>query len=282
MDGLAAALLAFVEADALRDPAFAALVLTLPGEAEIAQEIAADVNPDAIHRARRELRRRIGAHSLAQLQGLRRDLAMTGRYSPDAASAGRRALANVALDLLAAIDPALGERLSGEQLDVATNMTDRLAAFSVLTTIPGAAREAAIGRFGERYGDEPLVLDKWFTLQAAIAEPETLERVKRLMEHPAFSIANPNRVRALVGSFAMLNQTAFHRGDGSGYDFVANIVLQVDGSNPQLASRLLTAFGPWRMMEEARRKHAERALRRVAEKANLSRDVADIARRSLG
>ncbi|MFC4174658.1 aminopeptidase N [Microvirga sp. GCM10011540] len=275
------ALRAFMEADALQDPAFAALAITLPGEADIAQEIGADVDPDAIHRARRHMRRHIGQACLETLQDFRRSLAETGAYSPDAASAGRRALRNASLDLLAAADAELGEALAGEQFASAGNMTDRLASLSVLTTLPGDAREKALAQFEERYRHEPLVLDKWFTLQAAIPEDGTLERVKRLMQHPAFSINNPNRVRSLVGSFAMLNQMQFNRADGSGYEFLADIVLRVDALNPQLAARLLTSFSSWRMMEKTRRGKAEQALRRIAGKPNLSRDVGDIAARSL-
>jgi aminopeptidase N len=279
---LADALLGFAERDAMSDPAFAALVFTLPSEADVAQEIGADVDPDAIHAGRRELRRRIGERCFDRFNGLREELRTRGRYSPDATSAGRRALANVALDLIAAADPSIGERVASEQFDTATNMTDRLAAFAVLTSIPGEARESAIAVFGERFHDEPLVLDKWFTLQAAISERGTLDRVKRLMGHPAFSMGNPNRVRSLIGSFAMLNQAEFNRPDGAGYDFLAEVVLELDQGNPQVAARLLTAFGSWRMVEKNRRERAEQALRRIAEKPNLSRDVGDIAQRSLG
>jgi aminopeptidase N len=282
LDGLTVAIRSFLETQAAADPAFAALVLAVPSEADIAQEIAVDVDPDAIHRARRHVRARIGERCREELLALRSTLADQGAYSPDAASAGRRALRNAALDLIAAADPDAGERLALEQFESATNMTDRLAAFGTLTTIPGEMREAAIARFGEQYRHEPLVLDKWFALQSAIAEPETLDRVKRLMDHPAFSIMNPNRVRSLVGSFAMLNLTEFNRADGAGYEFLADIVLHLDSLNPQLAARLLTAFGSWRIMDRDRRRRAELALRRIAENPSLSRDVGDIVQRSLG
>ena len=281
IDSLSAALAAFMDADALSDPAFAALVLALPSEADIAQEIGADVDPDAIHRARRELRRRIGRDCRERLQRFHKALADAGAYSPDAASAGRRALSNASLDLLAAADPELGERLALEQFDKASNMTDRLASLGVLMHLPGEARERAIAAFEERYHDEPLVLDKWFTLQAAIPEESALERVKRLMGHPAFSMGNPNRVRALIGSFAMLNQVQFNRADGAGYEFLAQIVLRLDEANPQLAARLLTAFGTWRMMNQDRRSKARQTLLAIAGKPSLSRDVADIVNRSI-
>jgi aminopeptidase N len=281
IDDLSAALLSFLDEDAATDPAFAALVMGVPTETDIAQEIAANVDPDAVYRARHELRRRIGLRCLDRLRSLREALSVGGPYRPDAASAGRRALRNVALDLIACADPDLGERLSSEQVEHATNMTDRLSAFSTIAAIPGSVRENAIARFGERYREEPLVLDKWFAIQAAIAEPGTLDRVSELMHHPAFAMSNPNRVRSLVGSFAIANQTQFNRADGTGYEFLADAVLNLDRTNPQVAARLLTAFGAWRMLEPGRRGQAERALRRIGENTQLSRDVNDILQRSL-
>ena len=281
IDAFSTALCSFIDKDAETDPAFAALVMTLPSEADIAQEIGQDVNPDAIHRARSELRQRLGLACAGRLQRIYEAFTDPAPYSPDAASAGRRALRNACLDLLAAADPRAGEALTSAQIEAATNMTDRLASLSVLTTIPGTVREKAIARFGQRYRNEPLVIDKWFTLQAAIPEDGTLERVKSLMQHPAFSLGNPNRVRSLIGSFAMLNQVQFNRADGAGYRLLASIVLRADELNPQLAARLLTAFSTWRMMENGRRKHAEEALRSIAQKPNLSRDVGDIVSRSL-
>ena len=125
------------------------------------------------------------------------------------------------------------------------------------------------------------MLDKWFALQAMIPEADALDRIRRLMEHPAFSLTNPNRVRSLVGSFSVGNPTQFHRRDGAGYAFLADTVLTLDPTNPQVAARLLTAFGPWRTMESRRRAEAETALQRIARQADLSPDVSDIAQRSL-
>jgi aminopeptidase N len=281
LSSLSSAFCSFLETEALRDPAFTALVLTLPSEADIAQEIGKDVNPDAIHRARKDLRRQLGTTCFEHLTSFYHSLAGTEVYSPDAASAGRRALRNAALDLLTSADPQAGGKLASVQFETATNMTDRLASLGVLMTIPGMVRENAITSFEERYRNEPLVIDKWFTLQAAIPEDTTLDRVKRLMEHSAFSINNPNRVRSLIGSFAMLNQVQFNREDGSGYAFLTSIVLRADELNPQLASRLLTAFSTWKMMEPTRRSHARRALQSMAQKPNLSRDLSDIVHRAL-
>ncbi|KMO20980.1 aminopeptidase N [Methylobacterium platani] len=281
--GLTAALATFLDAEALADPAFAALVLTLPGEQEVAQAIGAEVDPDAIWRARQTLRVQLGRDLGSRLLGLRDALAEPpgAPFSPDAASAGRRSLRNAALDLVAAADPEAGIALAIAQLDAAATMTDRLAALAVVSLVPGEAREAALARFGEAYRHEPLVLDKWFALQAMIPEAGTLERVRGLMRHPAFSLGNPNRVRSLVASFSLNNPTQFHRPDGAGYDLAAEVVLALDGKNPQVAARLLTAFNTWRMVEDGRRRRAESALRRVAGTPGLSPDVSDIAGRSL-
>ncbi|TNC11660.1 aminopeptidase N [Methylobacterium terricola] len=280
---LTAALATFLDAEALADPAFAALVLTLPGEQEVAQTIAAEVDPDAIWRARQTLRRQLGRDLGPRLLALRDALAEPpgAPFSPDAASAGRRALRNAALDLVAAADPEQGTALALTQLDAATTMTDRLAALASVSLVPGAAREAALARFAETYRHEPLVLDKWFALQAMIPEAGTLDRVRGLMRHPAFSLGNPNRVRSLVASFSLNNPTQFHRPDGAGYDLTAEVVLALDGKNPQVAARLLTAFNTWRMVEGGRRRKAEEALSRVATAPGLSPDVSDIAGRSL-
>ncbi|HYF55286.1 MAG TPA: aminopeptidase N, partial [Salinarimonas sp.] len=184
---LAGAIEAFLEQDAMGDPAFAAQVLALPSEAEIAGEIGSDVDPDAIHRARQAVRARIGATCAAPLRRLREALATGEPYSPDAASAGRRALRNIALDLLAAGDPGAGRREIAGQYEAADNMTDRLAALAVNAhQPPSPEREALFSDFDARYRGEPLVLDKWFAIQAAMPEPGTLERARRLQEHPAF------------------------------------------------------------------------------------------------
>lgn len=277
---LSRALHGFLAGPAGGDPAFAAQVLRLPAPADVAREIGREVDPDLVHAAHRRLAGAIGAALAAPLAGLRDTLAEPGPYSPAAAPAGRRALRNEALGLIALGDPAEGARLAQAQFDEADNLTDRLAALAAMTLIPGAAREALVARFGEVYAAEPLVLDKWLMAQALIPEDGTLARVKALMRHPGFSLGNPNRVRALIGGFAA-NLTQFNRADGEGYGFVADIVVALDRTNPQIASRLLGSFKTWRMLETGRRRRAESALRMVAATPNLSRDVADIAARSL-
>ncbi len=263
------------------DPAFAAQVLTLPGEADIAREIAENVDPDAIFAARKILRETIGETLATPLLKVYEKLTDTGDYSPDAAASGRRALRNAALDLYTVGQKNAAPRLARKQFEDARFMTDKIAALGVLAMKPGPERDGALQSFYETYAKEPLVIDKWFSLQAMIPEAETLDRIKSLMQHQAFSISNPNRVRALIGAFAAGNQTRFNARDGSGYEFIVEVVLKLDAKNPQVAARMLSAFKSWRMLEEQRRKLAEAALRQVASAGHLSPDVKDIAERSL-
>lgn len=277
---LAEALGGFLQAHAPADPAVAAQVLRLPAQSDIAREIGGNVDPDAIHAAHRGLSAEVGHKLGAHLLELRDILNTKSAYSPDATSAGRRALRNEALGLIALAAPDTGARLATAQFAAADNLTDRLAALAAMTLVPGDAREALIARFAQTYAAEPLVLDKWLMAQALIPEPGTLDRVRVLMQHPAFSLGNPNRVRALIGGFAA-NMTQFNRPDGEGYAFVADMVIALDRTNPQVASRLLGSFKSWRMLEPGRRALAEAKLAMVAQTPNLSRDVADIAERTL-
>ena len=279
-EALATALCRFLDDHALADPAFAAQVLRLPSQADIAREIGAEVDPDAIHAAHRLLSAHLGQAILDRAIRLRAALASPGPFSPDATSAGRRALRNELLGLMVLADAEAGTRAAEEQYEAADNLTDRLAALASATLAPGPTRESLIVRFGERYEAEPLVLDKWLMAQALIPEAGTLDRVKALMTRPGFSLANPNRVRGLIGGFAA-NPTQFNRPDGEGYRFVADIVIALDRRNPQIASKLLNAFRSWRMLEPNRRALAEEQLRAIAATPGLSRDVSDIAERAL-
>jgi aminopeptidase N len=278
-EGLTAALGAILADDAL-EPAFIALVLAMPSEADIARDIGRDVDPDAIFTARARLRGVIGLRLGPALRETYHRMRDDGPFSPDAASAGRRALKNAALDLLATAGSS-AIALAARQYHAAGNMTDRMAALGTLSLYAVPERQAAIGDFYRRYSADPLIIDKWFALQASIPAAATLERVRALTAHPAFSLANPNRVRALIGAFAQANQTQFNRADGMGYDFVAESVIALDGKNPQVAARLATAFRSWRALEPARRGRAEAALRRLSAESTLSRDVVDIVARSL-
>jgi aminopeptidase N len=279
-DGLLDALAAILD-DAELEPAFIAETLVLPSEADIAREVGRDIDPDAIFRARAALRTLAGLHLNAALTATYQRLADTRPYSPDAASAGRRTLKNVCLDLLAATQEPNAIKLAAKQYQAADNMTDRMAALATLSLHDMPERAAALEDFYQRYRNDPLIIDKWFSLQAMTPAPATLDRVRALAEHPAFSMANPNRVRSLIGGFAQGNQTQFNRPDGAGYEFVADRILALDPANPQVASRMTTAFKSWRALEPGRRAHAQAALTRIANAPKLSRDVGDIVQRAL-
>ena len=264
-----------------QDNSFAALALTLPSDADIARDIGVDVDPDAIFRARKALRRSIGARLAPLIAAAYEELSRSqGPFEPDSNGAGARAMRNALLDLLAAGDAQTGSNFATKQFEAADNMTDRMGALLVLVQIPGAERETALDTFHNAFVNDALVIDKWLAIQASIPEAETLARVRDLMKHPSFAMTNPNRIRSLVGSFSA-NPTQFHAADGGGYDFLAGIVSDLDARNPQVAARLLGAFRTWRNMEPGRRNHAEHALQKVAGQAGLSPDVRDIVDRSL-
>jgi len=279
-DGLMAALGAILTNDKI-EPAFIALNLVPPSDADIAREIGRDVDPDAVFAARRKLRVAIGTRHAAALSSTYERMNTGGHYSPDAKSVGRRALKNVSLDLLAVTQDGAAIARALAQYTSADNMTDRMAALETLAQHDRPERAAVLDDFYRRYADDPLIIDKWLALQAIIPEPATLERVRALTGHPAFSMANPNRVRALIGAFAQANHTQFNRLDGLGYDFVADIVLTLDPKNPQVAARIMGAFRSWRALEARRRQRAEATLRRVAATPNLSSDLHDIVGRTL-
>ncbi|MBN9066812.1 MAG: aminopeptidase N, partial [Rhizobiales bacterium] len=274
------ALAGAIAEDETLEPAYRALALTLPGEADIAREIGSNIDPDAIFEAREALVTAIATangDAFAELYGRLSD---SSPFSPDAASAGKRALRNVLLDYLSVGgDPARAV----DQYRTATNMTDRAAALTALAhRHPGSeAAAAALAAFEKRYGSDPLVMDKWFMIQATVPGHDTVESVGALMEHKRFSIANPNRVRALVGTFATANQTGFNRRDGAGYRLFGETVLKVEKRNPQVAARLATALRSWRSFEPERQEQARIVLADIASTPGLSADLRDIVERTL-
>ena len=263
------------------DLAFAAFALQMPSVQEVARAIGANIDPQAIYEARESLRRDLG-HALADpLQGLIATLHSDEPYSPDAKSAGRRALRTAALGLLAAAKPETAMPVLAKLAASGDNMTARASALGIIARIPGDAREEALSGFAQEFSGNPLVLDKWFAMNATICEPGTLDRVKRLMTHPHYSMTNPNRFRSLIGAFAAANFTEFNRADGEGYRFVGGLILEVDQLNPQVAARLATAFRTWKTLEPARRMQAESALRAIQGIDRISIDLKDIIERSL-
>jgi aminopeptidase N len=262
------------------EPAYRALSLTLPAEGDIAREMGSNIDPDAIFQAREALVAAIAAENAAPFMELHERLVEGNAFSPDAASAGRRALRNVLLDYLSAGGDAA---FAAGRFRTATNMTDRAAALTVLAHRHWGKPEAveALAAFEELYGADPLVMDKWYQIQATVPGAESVERVEALMRHPGFSIANPNRVRALIGTFSAANQTGFNRRDGAGYEFFARLVVDIDARNPQLAARLATALRSWRSLEAERQKRARTALVAIQAEKTLSTDLRDIVERTL-
>jgi aminopeptidase N len=263
------------------DAAFRALALAMPSETDVAQAISHDIDPDAIHTARRALLTAVGRNIGETLEDVAARAAPARPYSPDAESAGRRALMHAAWRLLALAGSMTGEELL-KRFAEAENLTDRLAALGILVHLHLDGAEEALQRFYGRYTTNPLVLDKWFAVQATAPSHDTLDRVEALTADAAFSLKNPNRVYALIRSFAAANPVGFNRPDGAGYRFAARMVLALDGQNPSVAARVATAFRSYRILEPKRRNQAERALRQIRDSETLSRDVGDIVERTLG
>jgi aminopeptidase N len=267
-------------ADAARDPAFAAEALTLPSEATLADEMAI-VDVEAIHAVRDEARAAIAAAMATTLGETYRNLTDVGPYKIDGVSIGRRALRNVCLAYLAAGNPDGGARLAKAQFDAQQNMTDVLAALSVLTDIDSTERRAALTDFYQRWQDDPLVVDKWFALQARSSLPGTTAAVRALTRHSAFTRANPNRLRALVGTFSQANQLHFHDAAGAGYQFLADEVLTLDPDNPQVAARMVQALGQWRRFDPACQALMKAQLQRIHDRPGLSTNTFEIVSKSL-
>ncbi|MBE9554644.1 MAG: aminopeptidase N, partial [Proteobacteria bacterium] len=268
-------------ADETLDPAFAAEMLALPGEDVIAERMDV-VDVEAVHAARKAL-------ALAVAEGLREPL--TGAYRrylensadpTDTAAAGRRALKNRALAyLMETGEPEIGD-LCLRQYEGAETMTDSIAALTQMAHRDSPHRRRALADFRQKWAGDKLVLDKWFAVQASSPRADTLARVCELMRDSAFTMQNPNKVRALIGAFVSTNPLRFHASDGSGYAFLADRVLELDAINPQIAARLLTPMGRWRRHDAGRQEKMKAQLQRIVDHDGLSKDSFEIARKSLG
>ncbi|HEU4704710.1 MAG TPA: DUF3458 domain-containing protein, partial [Sphingomicrobium sp.] len=264
-----------LRSDAL-DDAFKAEVILPPSESFVGDRMDR-VDPDAIHASREQLRSTLGTELRSELDQVRA-IVPAGDLSP--AAKGARRLRSVALGLIAAADPVAGAALAKAQFDAAANMTDRQGALAILVSLDRPERQEALDSFYRRFEDDPLVVDKWFALQATAQRPAALDEVERLAAHPAFTLANPNRLRALAGTFSA-NQWLFHHGSGRGYRFVADMVLAADRLNPQVAARLVPPFGRWKRFDEARAALMRTELERIVAAPGLSKDVYEQASKSL-
>ena len=268
-----------VLADAQSDMAFAANMLSPPLESELAMAMDV-VDPDAIHAARITLIRAMAAAHGKAFAALYDSLASAGTFSPDAKSAGRRALRNACLRYLTAADDEGAAKLASEHYHNATNMTDMIAGLAALTRMSSPRSDKAFAHFYERFKADPLVLDKWMGLQAGSSRPDTASRVRALMSHPAFDIKNPNRVRALVGAFSG-NQLRFHAADGSGYALLGETVRTLDKINAQVAARMSGAFETWRRFDPKRQALIRRELETIAKTPGLSSNLFEVAGKML-
>ncbi|MFN3521917.1 MAG: aminopeptidase N [Phenylobacterium sp.] len=268
-------------ADQAADPAFKALLLALPTEAELSLAMK-PADPAALHAARDALRLRLALHLGEQLKHLHIGLQQLGEFTPDAAGAGRRALRNAALDLLAANPRADVAELAEGHYRAATNMTDAIGGLNALMLVGGEAFEAALADFFERWKSEPLVIDKWFALQARDPSEGAFGRVLGLTAHPAFDPKNPNRLRALVSTFSSANPARFHDPSGAGYSFLADQILAVDGFNPMTAARMVEPLGGWRRYTPELGELMKAQLARIRAHEGLSKNVYELASKALG
>ncbi len=268
------------------DPAFVAETLALPAEAYLLERMQ-PADPAALRAALIHLMRELGHALQADFLARYLDLEVDGDYRYHPADAGRRALRNLCLRYLAAWGGATAIELTARQFEHAGNMTERYGALAALVQSDAPRRTEALAAFHARYAGDPLVLDKWFQLQAGAwrwsdAAPATLEQVRALMDNPAFSPSNPNKVYALLGTYFKTNPAEFYRPDGTGYAFWAEQVVALDRNNPQVAARMARALEGWRKFTPAIQAGIRAALERVAATDGLSPDVAEIVGKALG
>lgn len=272
-----------IASDQTLEPAFRASMISLPSENDIAQSLGKNIDPDAIHTARNSLQVEIGETLQPISASILKTLKVPKEFVSDAEGSGKRKLANMLLVYGLHAGDEVAEKQVVKYFKTAKNMTDREAAFSAILNHlddPEIAKQT-IASFYKRYQKDPIVIDKWFMLQAMVGGRKSVSIVKQLCKHEDFTWTNPNRVRSVIAVFSSANPTGFNRKDGEGYKFVAKSIKKLDGINPQTAARLLTAFGSWKMLEPQRRKLAQAALKTLSAEKKLSLDVRDILDRML-
>jgi aminopeptidase N len=271
--------------DSKLDPAFKELALTLPAETYLYEQCAS-VDPQLIHAKRKAFREAMARDLQPEWQRLYEAMQTPGAFQSDAISAGKRSLKNLALGMLLIADPTAWAARAAEQYALANNMTDRYAALAHLLQNNVPEGVACLADFYERFKDDPLVVDKWFGLQATCPPTQgnpgsSLERAAALLTHLAFSYTNPNRVRSVIHSYCMGNPAGFHMRDGSGYRFWAQSVIDLDAINPQIAARLARGLDRWTVFAEPYREQMQVALKEVAAAKTLSADVNEVIAKAL-
>jgi len=263
------------------DKGILAEILTMPSENYLAELQGKDVNVDAIHNCRKQLRILIAKTLQDELVACFEHNFIEADYSFDTASVSRRSLSNVVLSYLMYLSEEEVDALCERQYYNANNMTDSIAALSNLVEHDSPCKEIVLEDFYTKWNKDALVLDKWFSLQAGSSAGDTFDKVRSLLEHKDFSITNPNRARSLLGSFANANPVHFHRKDGKGYELIAGQVLKLDANNPQIAARLLQSFTHWKRYDQDRAKLMTGQLKMILEHKGLSRDCYEIASKTL-
>ncbi len=265
--------------DTESDPALLAEAMMLPGEEYLSEQMEV-IDVDGIHKARRFVKQALAEALKGQFEAVYQGLNQGERYDHAATSVARRSLKNLCLSYLVELPD--GAAAAHRQLDNSDNMTDTLSALASLVYSGAASADAAMASFESNWRQDALVMDKWFSLQATRPGPETVDRVAALMQHPAFSLTNPNKVRSLIGAFSMANPTGFHALSGAGYRFVADQVIEINRLNPQAAARIAAAFNRWKRYDPERQNLMQAELERIGATANLSSDVAEIVGNALG
>jgi aminopeptidase N len=263
----------------MTDKAFQAFALMLPAETYLADFMPV-IDPEAVHEARKFVQQVLAASLKTVFLRVYHANEATDPYRIDQGSVGKRGLKNTCLAYLSELeDPDVSE-LCVRQFKTGGNMTDVMAALANLANSECSERTEALEAFSAKWKDDPLVMDKWLAIQATSRLPNTLETVKALTRHPAFNIKNPNKVRALIGAFSS-NPVRFHDRSGAGYEFLADHVIAIDTANPQIASRLVSAFTLWRRYDEKRKALMRAQLERILKTPNLSKDVHEVVSKSL-
>ncbi|XP_008238923.1 PREDICTED: puromycin-sensitive aminopeptidase isoform X2 [Prunus mume] len=261
------------------DKEFVAKAITLPGEGEI-MDMMEVADPDAVHAVRTFIRKQLAHELKAELLSTVENNRSTEEYVFDHPNLARRALKNIALAYLASLEDSRCTELVLNEYRSATNMTDQFAALAAIAQNPGKTRDDILADFYSKWQEDYLVVNKWFALQAMSDVPGNVENVRNLLSHPAFDLRNPNKVYSLIGGFCG-SPVNFHAKDGSGYKFLGEIVMQLDKINPQVASRMVSAFSRFRRYDETRQNLAKAQLEKILATNGLSENVFEIASKSL-
>ena len=262
------------------DPSLLAQTLSFPVEGYLAEKMEV-IDVDAVHQAYQFLTRELALRLYEEFNELYQRMKDPGLFRIDPKAMGRRKLKNLCLDYLVRSEKNKARERAVFQFENSSNMTDTMGALRALNDCKGVERENVMAEFEKQWMDEPLVIDKWFSLQATCSLPSTLERIRKLTMHPRFNPNNPNRIRSLIGSFSHSNPICFHAASGEGYGFLADSVLVCDRRNPVVAARLVSAFNRWRKYDAGRQALIQKELERIAAASDLSGDVREIVSKTL-